>query len=70
MFIVIYNKVYTKALLIFYRCFPLVRGLLIVMSVVDLLTSLLIIRGFFNEENSLSKALITDTNKNIFWIYK
>jgi hypothetical protein len=70
MFIVIYNRVRTKALSIFYRCFPLVRGLLIVTSVVDLPTSLLIIRGFFNKENPLGKALIIDIDKSIFWIYK
>jgi hypothetical protein len=70
MFIVVYKKVCTKALLIFYLCFPLVQGFFIVISTVNLLTPLLIIYGFLDKKNPLSKALITNTDKSIFWIYK
>jgi hypothetical protein len=68
MFIVVYKEVYTKALLIFYLCFSLVRGFFIVMSIVNLLTPLLIIYRFLDKKNPLGKALITNTDKSIFWI--
>jgi hypothetical protein len=70
MFIVIYKEVYTKALLIFHLYLSLVPGLFIVTRTVDLLAPPLIIYGFFNKKDSLSKALVTDTDKAIFWIYK
>jgi hypothetical protein len=66
MFIVIYKEVYTKALSIFYLCLSLVPGLFIVIRIVDLLAPPLIICGFFNKKDSLSKALVTDIDKAIF----
>jgi hypothetical protein len=68
MFIVVYKEVCTKALSIFYLCFPLVRGFFIVTSTVNLPTPLLIIRGFLNKKNPLGEALIINTDKSIFWI--
>jgi hypothetical protein len=65
-FIVVYKEVCTKALSIFYLCFPLVRGFFIVISIVNLLTPLLIIYGFLDKKNPLGKALITNTDKSIF----
>jgi hypothetical protein len=70
MLIVIYKEVRTKALLIFYLCLSLVLGLFIVTRIVDLPAPSLIIYGFFNKKNSLGKALVTDIDKAIFWIYK
>jgi hypothetical protein len=66
MLIVIYKEVYTKALLIFYLYLSLVPGLFIVMRIVDLLAPPLIIYGFFNKKDSLSKALVADMDKAIF----
>jgi hypothetical protein len=70
MFIVIYKEVRTKALSIFYLCLSLVPGLFIVRRIVDLLAPPLIICGFFNKKDFLSKALVVDIDKAIFWIYK
>jgi hypothetical protein len=69
-FIVICKEVYTKALLIFYLCLSLVLGLFIIMRIVDLPAPPFIICGFFNKKDSLSKALVVDIDKAIFWIYK
>jgi hypothetical protein len=69
-FIVIYKEVRTKALSIFYLCLSLVPGLFIVTRTVDLPAPPLIIYGFFNKKDSLSKALVVDTDKAIFWICK
>ena len=66
MFIVIYKEVYTKALLIFYLCLSLVLSLFIVTRIVDLPAPPLIICGFFNKKDSLSKALVIDIDKAIF----
>ena len=66
MFIVIYKEVYIKALSIFYLYLSLVLGLFIVTRIVDLLAPPLIIYGFFNKKNSLSKALVIDIDKAIF----
>ena len=66
MFIVIYKEVRTKALSIFYLCLSLVPGLFIVTRIVDLPAPPLIIYGFFNKKDSLSKAPVADTDKAIF----
>jgi hypothetical protein len=39
-----------------------------VTSIVNLPTPLFIIRGFLDKKNPLGKALITNTDKSIFWI--
>jgi hypothetical protein len=69
-FIVICKEVRTKALSIFHLCLSPVPGLFMVMRIVDLLAPPLIICGFFNKKDSLSKALVVDMDKAIFWIYK
>jgi hypothetical protein len=66
MFIVICKEVRIKALLIFYLCLSLVPGLFIVTRIVDLPAPPLIICGFFNKKDSLSKALVVDMDKAIF----
>jgi hypothetical protein len=65
-FIVIYKEVRIKALLIFHLCLSLVLGLFIVTRIVDLPAPPLIICGFFNKKDSLSKALVVDMDKAIF----
>jgi hypothetical protein len=69
-FIVIYKEVYIKALSIFHLYLSLVPGLFIVMRTVDLPAPPLIIYRFFNKKDSLSKALVADMDKAIFWICK
>ena len=66
MFIIIYKEVCTKALLIFHLYLSLVPGLFIVIRIVNLLAPPLIIYGFFNKKDSLSKALVADIDKAIF----
>ena len=66
MLIVIYKEVYSKVLSIFSLCLSLVLGLFIVIRIVDLLAPPLIIYGFFNKKDSLSKALVADIDKAIF----
>jgi hypothetical protein len=65
-FIVICKEVYTKALLIFYLYLSLVPGLFIIIRIVDLPAPPLIIYGFFNKKDSLSKVLVADMDKAIF----
>jgi hypothetical protein len=66
MLIIIYKKVYIKALLIFYFCLSPVLSLFIIIKAVNLLMPLLTIYKFFNKKNPLSKALIVNINKSIF----
>ena len=66
MFIVICKEVCIKALLIFYLCLSPVPGLFMVTRTVDLPAPPLIICGFFNKKDSLSKALVADMDKAIF----
>jgi hypothetical protein len=70
MFIVVYKEVCTKALSILCFRLSLVPSLFMVTRVVNLLMPLLVFCGLFNKKNPLSKALITDTDKSIFWIYE
>jgi hypothetical protein len=60
------KEVYTKALLIFSLYLSLVLGLLRVMKAVDLPIPLLVPYRFLDKKNPLGKALIINTDKNIF----